>query len=126
MDNSSPTGRDLRAMEERHLRESLAELQRQYQRAAKPIVDRLTAIEASKPIIMHLDLNQIEARVLAHLQNEDQQVEILAQMNKDVIPLQEEPEKGNDPCPNCGKQLEDGPGGGVVCPDKECGYWFCF
>lgn len=34
---------------------------------------------------------------------------------------------GDEPkCPKCGKILNDGPGGGVVCPDAECGYWFCY
>jgi len=30
------------------------------------------------------------------------------------------------PCPDCGAQLEDAPGGGVVCPNLNCGYWFCY
>ncbi|QGH74953.1 hypothetical protein MAL1_00207 [Bacteriophage DSS3_MAL1] len=124
---SETTGRYRPTTEEDHLRESLAELQRQYRRAAEPIVQRLAELEARKPVIMHLDLSQIEARVLAHLQQKDPQADILRQMNKDMIPLPEEPEKEDDPCPCCGKELEDGPGGGVVCPDKKgCGYWFCY
>lgn len=31
-----------------------------------------------------------------------------------------------DPCPNCGSQLDDGPGGGVKCPKPGCGYWSCY
>lgn len=34
-------------------------------------------------------------------------------------------ESYEDKCPDCGKVLIDGNGGGVKCPDKECGYWFC-
>lgn len=29
----------------------------------------------------------------------------------------------DDPCPDCGKQLQVAKGGGVKC---SCGYWFCF
>lgn len=29
----------------------------------------------------------------------------------------------DDPCPDCGKQLQVARGGGVKC---SCGYWFCF
>jgi len=29
----------------------------------------------------------------------------------------------SDPCPDCGKELECAPGGGVKC---SCGYWFCY
>jgi len=32
----------------------------------------------------------------------------------------------NWPCPCCDTQLEDASGGGVKCPNPECGYWFCF
>lgn len=32
----------------------------------------------------------------------------------------------NDPCPDCGTQLQVAQGGGVRCPAKDCGYWFCF
>lgn len=32
----------------------------------------------------------------------------------------------NDPCPNCGTQLICQSGGGVACPKKGCGYWFCY
>jgi len=32
----------------------------------------------------------------------------------------------SDPCPDCGTELEDAPGGGVKCPNKDCGYWFCY
>jgi hypothetical protein len=32
-------------------------------------------------------------------------------------------EEFSDPCPECGKELEDAPGGGVKC---SCGYWFCY
>ena len=44
-------------------------------------------------------------------------------------PLLEEKENHswNEPCPDCGKRLVHGHGGGVECPDKKnCGYWFCF
>jgi len=30
------------------------------------------------------------------------------------------------PCPDCGVQLEDVPGCGVVCPNPDCGFWFCY
>ena len=34
---------------------------------------------------------------------------------------------GDEPrCPKCNEILNDGPGGGVVCPDVKCGYWFCY
>ena len=32
-------------------------------------------------------------------------------------------EEFSDPCPDCGKELECAPGGGVKC---SCGYWFCY
>lgn len=32
----------------------------------------------------------------------------------------------DDPCPDCGTQLESASGGGVKCPNKDCGYWFCY
>jgi len=57
-------------------------------------------------------------------------------MNEAITPIAEklitddtedEAADPDDPCPECGKQLESGPGGGVVCPDKtDCGYWFCY
>jgi hypothetical protein len=34
-----------------------------------------------------------------------------------------EDDEFSDPCPDCGKELEDAPGGGVKC---SCGYWFCY
>ena len=34
--------------------------------------------------------------------------------------------KHADFCPVCGTELEDAPGGGVKCPNKDCGYWFCY
>ena len=39
---------------------------------------------------------------------------------------EEEEEEYSDPCPDCGTQLECAPGGGVKCPNKDCGYWFCY
>lgn len=30
-----------------------------------------------------------------------------------------------DICPDCGKELEDSPGGGVQCTDTDCAYWLC-
>ena len=35
-------------------------------------------------------------------------------------------EEFSDPCPECGTELEDAPGGGVKCPNKDCDYWFCY
>lgn len=32
--------------------------------------------------------------------------------------------KVKDPCPDCGSELLDGPGGGVKC--SSCKYWFCY
>ena len=32
----------------------------------------------------------------------------------------------SDPCPDCGTELEAAPRGGVKCPNKDCGYWFCY
>ncbi len=32
----------------------------------------------------------------------------------------------SEPCPDCGTQLKCAPGGGVKCPNKDCGYWFCY
>jgi hypothetical protein len=32
--------------------------------------------------------------------------------------------RGKDPCPKCGTELADAPGGGVKCP--ACPYWFCY
>tara|TARA_R110000737_G_scaffold346575_1_gene376535 strand:- start:623 stop:913 length:291 start_codon:yes stop_codon:yes gene_type:complete len=34
--------------------------------------------------------------------------------------------EADDPCPDCGTQLESPMGGGERCPNEECGYWFCF
>jgi len=68
-DRISPTGCDLAAAEERYLREQLSALQRAYQRAAQPYVDRLVEIENRKPHIVYVDLSQIEERVLATLQS---------------------------------------------------------
>ncbi|AWY09299.1 hypothetical protein vBRpoSV10_177 [Ruegeria phage vB_RpoS-V10] len=68
-DRISPTGRDLDAAEERYLREQLSELQRAYQRDAKPYVDRLVEIEHRKPIIVRLDLGNIDEHVLEALQS---------------------------------------------------------
>lgn len=110
MSDGTPTGRDLDAVRERFLREKLSELQRTFQAQAEPYVKELTDIQNRKPIIFHMDLSQCETR-------------ILAQMNRDVTPP---PKEHDDPCPECGEPLEDGPGGGVKCPNKECGYWFCF
>lgn len=31
-----------------------------------------------------------------------------------------------DPCPKCTAHLGNGPGGGVVCSNPECNYWFCY
>lgn len=33
---------------------------------------------------------------------------------------------GSNPCPDCGKELEEQKRGGVKCPDNKCGYWFCY
>ncbi|AMO44233.1 hypothetical protein DSS3P8_175 [Roseobacter phage DSS3P8] len=68
-DHISPTGRGLAAAEERYLREQLSELQRAYQRAAKPYVDRLVELENRKPRIVSLDLCNIDEQVLATLQS---------------------------------------------------------
>lgn len=38
-------------------------------------------------------------------------------------PQPDPPDKADDPCPDCGKQLKARLGGGVGCT---CGYWFCF
>lgn len=32
----------------------------------------------------------------------------------------------DDPCPSCNAKLKSAPGGGVVCTDRECRYWFCY
>ncbi len=37
-----------------------------------------------------------------------------------------EEERFSDPCPDCGTQLESANGGGVKCPKRGCGYWFCY
>jgi hypothetical protein len=29
-------------------------------------------------------------------------------------------------CPDCGTQVMCAPGGGVKCPNPDCGYWFCY
>ena len=34
-----------------------------------------------------------------------------------------------DPCPDCGSQLRAkglNEGGGIICPNKKCSYWFCY
>lgn len=53
-----------------------------------------------------------------------------SQMQKYTIPLFKTPQAQSkpddtcdDPCPDCGKQLQVARGGGVKC---SCGYWFCF
>lgn len=77
MEGMSPTGRDLRAAEELHLREQLRSLQESYRRDAQPYIDRLAEIANSKPVIVHLDLSQIEARVLAQLQSKVETIDAI-------------------------------------------------
>ena len=48
----------------------------------------------------------------------------------DLIQLEHEAEEDyDDPCPECGAQLRAktlAEGGGVICTNPDCGYWFCF
>lgn len=57
------------------------------------------------------DMNEIDLNICQHC---------LFKMIGDLVE-----ESYKDKCPDCGKILIDGSGGGVKCPDKECGYWFC-
>jgi len=68
-------------------------------------------------------------QVLANsVANTNETIENLRQVFKSggfVEPTEEETHK--ELCPECGKYNLIYPGGGgVKCPDPECGYWFCF
>lgn len=38
----------------------------------------------------------------------------------------EEKDDHAEPCPDCGTPTVSGHGGGIRCPAKGCGWWFCY